>query len=253
MDKASLIVGNWKMHKTAQEAKEHLLRLKALLFRSLAEVWVAVPFTAISIAVEAVKGSKIQIGGQNMSDLLEGALTGEISASMLLEAGATFVILGHSERRRIFREDNFTINRKVKLALRMGLSPILCIGETKEENAAGETEKVLYRQLRECLKGVAPSQADQLIIAYEPVFAIGTKEPAGVEVVEEIHHLCKNFLAEHLQLQEEKTRVLYGGSINAANAGNFLTLPHVDGLLVGGASLDVQSFAEIVYQVQNGV
>lgn len=253
IDKASIIVGNWKMHKTTKEAKEHLTHLRALLrhsreISSEAEVWVAVPFTAISAAVESVRGSKIEIGAQNMSDLIEGALTGEVSAAMLIEAGATFVILGHSERRRIFHEGDFMINRKVKLALRLGLSPILCIGETREEREAGKTEQVLQHQLRECLEGVSSSQTEKLLIAYEPVWAIGGKEAATLEIIEKIHTLCKNFLFEQLQFQEGKIPILYGGSVNVDNAGSFLALPQVDGLLVGGASLDVQSFAEIIYQ-----
>lgn len=245
-----LIVGNWKMHKTMAEAKEHLMRLKPLVFRSKVGVWLAVPFTDIKVAAELAHKSNIRVGAQNMSDLLYGALTGEVSAPMIMEAGASFVILGHSERRRIFNEDDFMINRKVKLALRSGLKVILCIGESQEERDAGKTEAVLKLQLKECLEDVTSAQATNVIIAYEPVWAIGNQKPATVEIVEEIHHLCKNYLANLLELPPKHVHVLYGGSVNSSNAKSFLCSPCVDGLLVGGASLDVQSFAEIIHQAQ---
>lgn len=250
MNKVPLIVGNWKMHKTCAEAKTHLMQLSPLVFRSKVEIWLAVPFTDLSVAAATAKGSNIQIGAQNMSDLLGGALTGEISAPMIVETGASFVILGHSERRRIFYEDGFMINRKVKLALRSGLKVILCIGESLEQRDAGKTEEILKLQLEECLKDVSLEDASQLVIAYEPVWAIGSRRPATPEIVEKIHHLCKTSIASYFGLPVERARVLYGGSVNAANAKEFLSIPTVDGLLVGGASLDVASFAEIVHQAE---
>lgn len=245
-----LIVGNWKMHKTVAETRQFVRRLKPLVFRENCGIWLAVPFTSIASAAVDAHESNIQIGAQNMSDLMAGALTGEISSLMLKEAGASFVILGHSERRKIFKEDNPMINRKVKLALRSGLKVILCVGETKEEREEGRTEAVLTHQLSLCLKDVPPEQASQIIFAYEPVWAIGTSNPATIEIVEEIHSLCKNYIANYWSLTADRCRILYGGSVNDSNAGQFLKLPVVDGLLVGAASLDIASFTEIIHQAE---
>lgn len=243
-----LVVGNWKMHKTVAEAKQYFKGLKPLVFRHKVGVWLAVPYTALEPSAQEVGGSEIQIGAQNMSDLMAGALTGEISPVMIKETGASFVILGHSERRRIFNEDNAMINRKVKLALRTGLKVILCIGETKEERDLGHTNTVLKGQLDACLKDISSDMASQIIFAYEPVWAIGTSNPATVEIVEEIHAMCKNHIANYWELPIERCHILYGGSVNKGNAGNYLKLPAVDGLLVGAASLDVQSLIEIIHQ-----
>lgn len=243
-----LVVGNWKMHKTVAEARQYFKGLKPLVFRQKVGVWLAVPYTALSASVEAISDSHIQIGAQNMSDLMAGALTGEISSPMIQETGASFVILGHSERRKIFNEDNAMINRKVKLALRTGLKVILCIGETKEERDSGHTDSVLKGQLDACLRDVSSEMASQIIFAYEPVWAIGTSNPATVEIVEEIHALCKNHIANYWELPPDRCHILYGGSVNKGNAENYLKLPAVDGLLVGAASLDVQSFIEIIHQ-----
>lgn len=242
------IIGNWKMHKTVAETIEHISALKPLVFRAHSPVWLAVPFTDIYAAAQAALGSHIEIGAQNMSDLLGGALTGEISGVMIKEAGASFVILGHSERRRHFQEDNHNVNRKVKLALRLGLTPIVCIGETAEEKAAGATEQVLSRQLQECLDGVVVDSTITPIIAYEPVWAIGSKQAAPVEIVEKIHHFCHNWIAQ-LNWQGV-SRVVYGGAVSPDNCGDFLKADGVDGLLIGGASLDVRAFTDIVWKAE---
>jgi triosephosphate isomerase len=245
-----LIVGNWKMHKTVAETKEHIRLLKPLVSNASAGVWLAVPYTSLAAAHQAAGNSSIQIGAQNMGDLEEGALTGEISALMILETEASFVILGHSERRRIFKESNDMINRKVKLALNSGLKVILCIGETQEERKVNQTATVLKSQLVQCLEGVPSEQMAQIAIAYEPVWAIGNHHPATKENVDEIHVLCKNFIAKSWNLPAEQVRMLYGGSVDPKNSKDFLQLPVVDGLLVGGASLDVPVFAEIVHQAE---
>lgn len=242
-----LIVGNWKMHKTIAEAKVYLQRLIPLVFRSKVGVWLAVPFTAIGESVQMTKDTNIQIGAQNMGDLLFGALTGEVSAPMLNEVGASFVILGHSERRRLFNEDNHMINRKVKLALRSDLNIILCIGETLEERKEGKSEEVISVQLKDCLEDVTKEQMKHISLAYEPVWAIGKNNPATIEIVEEIHLLCKNYVSKLLGLPPNEIHVLYGGSVNTSNSKSFLSCAHVSGLLIGGASLDVQSFADIVH------
>lgn len=246
--KFPLIVGNWKMHKTAAQAEQQVRRLKAEAIHSSVEIWIAPPFTAIKAAAEAAKGSSIKIGAQNMSDLVEGALTGEVSASMILEAGASFVILGHSERRKIFNEDNFLINRKVKLALSSHLKVILCIGESLEERQSSQTEKVLCTQLERCLEDVSSEFIEEVIIAYEPIWAIGTGLTAKPKMLEEIHDLCKNCIAKYWVVPPEKMRVLYGGSVNGSNAKSILEV--ADGLLVGGASLDLKSFMEIINEAE---
>lgn len=243
-----LFVANWKMHKTVAETKEHLKRLLPLVFRQKAGVWIAVPYTDIAAASQLVKNSKILIGAQNMSDLAAGAFTGEVSAPMLLEAGASFVVLGHSERRKFFFEENALINRKIKLALRSNIHVILCIGESKEEKEANKTALVLEQQMKECLKDVPFEMAPKVLIAYEPIWAIGTSHPAPIEIVEEIHTLCKNYLANYWGIAPNLCPILYGGSVNVTNAGSFLKSHVVDGLLVGAASLDVLSFTEIIHQ-----
>lgn len=230
------------------ETKEHLDRLKPLVFRSQAKVWVAVPYTDLATAVGQVNGSNIKIGAQNMSELMGGALTGEISPLMIEEAGASFVLIGHSERRKHFNEDDRTINRKIKLALKLSLIPVLCIGETEEEKKAGQTQAILQRQLSLGLEGILDGEASSLVIAYEPVWAIGSKQPCPPEVVEKIHEFCQNYVAQGLGLGT--VPIIYGGSVTPDNCEAFLKLNHVKGLLVGGASLDVNAFAEIVWKAQ---
>lgn len=248
--KTPLIVGNWKMYKTAAAAKEYVHRLKTLTLDSRVGIWIAPPFTAIEAASDAAKGSSIKIGAQNMGDLLEGALTGEVSAPMLIEAGASFVILGHSERRRIFFENDSMINKKVKLALDNHLKVILCIGESLEERNHHRTEKVLTAQLENCLANVSPHFSKDVIIAYEPIWAIGSGSAAHPEMLEEIHHLCKTCIAKYWKVPLEKIPVLYGGSVNGSNTKNFIEAANIDGLLVGGASLDIKSFMEIINEAE---
>ena len=195
----------------------------------------AVPFTAL----QAAQGSEIEIGAQNMHDAAEGAFTGEISANMLWDAGATFVILGHSERRHLFGETNAFIHRKVVRALEEELQPLLCIGETEEERAHGRTADVLKRQLDECLKGVDP---EKVMIAYEPVWAIGTGKTATPEIAEEAHQQIRAHLGE----SGKGVAILYGGSVKPETMKPLMQQPNVNGVLVGGASLDVETFAKIV-------
>jgi triosephosphate isomerase len=245
---APLVVGNWKMHKTAHESKEHVKRLRQVAAHAKAGVWLAVPFTAIAAAAEAAHGSPLLIGAQNMSDLMAGALTGEISAAMLIEAGATFVILGHSERRQYFNETDEAVNRKIKLALREGLQVILCIGEKKEEKEQHLTKKVLQQQLKKALASLPPPENGHIKIAYEPIWAIGAKQSATLEIIEENHALCKNCLSEIWGASSKGVQLLYGGAVTPENAGPILRTAGVDGVLVGGASLDVGSFQEIIQQ-----
>lgn len=242
-----VIVGNWKMYKTIKEALAFIKELVPLVKNSTAKIYLAIPFTAIKSAAEAAKKTNIVIGAQNMHDVSEGAFTGEVAAEMLKEAGARFVILGHSERRRIFLETNSFINRKVKRALAEGLQPILCIGETWEERQEGKTAEILKTQLSECLEGIEKEQIEKIIVGYEPVWAIGTDQTATPDQAQEAHALCRSFI---LELADEaiaqRTIILYGGSVKADNASVLLDEPDVDGLLVGGAALSADSFSKIV-------
>lgn len=241
-----VIAGNWKMFKTVAEARSFLTAFIPLVEGSSAQVLFAVPFTALHAAVQAVAGSKIVIGAQNMHDAKEGAFTGEISSSMLKEAGAQFVLLGHSERRAIFHESNEFIQRKVKSALAAGIKVILCIGESESEREAGKTEEVLRAQLDGSLPEMQFADLDQLTIAYEPVWAIGTGKSATAAMAQEAHRFCRMHLGK--KWGEERARrvaLLYGGSVKPENCKEILAQPDIDGALVGGASLDPQVFAKI--------
>lgn len=222
-----IVVGNWKMYKTVSESVEFVKTLAPLIEGSQAEVWLAVPYTAIAPTAEVAEG--IVIGAQNMNDATEGAFTGEIAARMLLDVGARFVVLGHSERRHVFGEGNDFIRRKLERALSSGLRPILCVGETLEEREAGQTEETISRQL----KGVS----GDIVLAYEPVWAIGTDKAATPEMAQEVHSFCRTIL---------DVPILYGGSVKPENAEAIMAQSDIDGLLVGGASLDPKTFASII-------
>lgn len=235
MSKKVLVIGNWKMYKTAHEAALYIKTLASLV---KGEVLLAVPFTAIHAAAEAASGTNIVIGAQNLHEAPEGAFTGEVSGPMLKEAGASFVLIGHSERRTLFKETDEMIHSKVLRALQDDLMPVLCVGETLEEREEGLTEKVLKRQLTVALEGVA----DEMIVAYEPVWAIGTGKIASVQMIAEAHAICRKYAGP-------LTRVLYGGSVKPENVAALVAHKEVDGVLVGGASLSPQTFAQIVMKV----
>lgn len=240
-----IIAANWKMHKTASEAKLFVEKLiRELPEEVIAQIFIAPSFTAIHAAKAACVTSKIQVGAQNMHEADFGAYTGEVSATMLKEAGASFVILGHSERRRLFHETNAQIHQKLKTALKEGLLPILCIGETEEERSQGKTVEVLSSQLEACLKGIAPAE---IALAYEPVWAIGTGKTATPEMAEETHLLCRECL-EGLWNKKaaESTNIIYGGSVTPETAPLLFKQPNIDGALVGGASLHPEKFIEII-------
>jgi triosephosphate isomerase (TIM) len=242
-----VIAGNWKMYKTNEEAVEFVEDLIPLIEAASSTVYLAVPYTAISLVASQCLGTKIILGAQNMNDHREGAFTGEISGSMLKQAGAQFVILGHSERRQLFHETNEFVNRKVKMALEIGLKPIVCIGETSAEREDGHTIKVLTSQLKHSLAGLNEEQMAQVMLAYEPIWAIGTQQAAMPSVAEEIHFFCRRYLANQYGTgTAEKVLILYGGSVKPDNAGLLLEQNNVDGFLIGTASLSVDSFGEIV-------
>ena len=246
-DRVPLIAGNWKMNKTIAEAEEFI---QALLPRvsSVQGVDVAVcpPFTALQAMVDSARGSRVEIYAQNMHHADSGAFTGEVAPPMLVELGVHGVILGHSERRQLFGETDRALQLKVPAALAAGLKPILCVGETEDEREAGDTERKLRHQVQEGLARVDISQLGDVVIAYEPIWAIGTGRVATPDQAQDAIAFIRALVADRSREQAELTRVLYGGSVKDDNCPELLALPDVDGALVGGASLDAESFAAIV-------
>ncbi|PIE71630.1 MAG: triose-phosphate isomerase [Deltaproteobacteria bacterium] len=243
-----LIAANWKMHKTAAEATADITALAARIqgIQDI-DVLVAPPFTSISAALEAAASTRIAIGGQNLYWEEKGAFTGEISASMLAEIGCRYVLVGHSERRQFFGETDERVCKKIAAAFQHGLIPVLCIGETEKERDAEKTVSVLDNQLKNGLKGFDSSALETLVIAYEPVWAIGTGKTATPAMVQDVHAFIRTFLTRQYGEQlAGRIRILYGGSVKPANIGDLMALPDVDGALVGGASLNPASFADIV-------
>lgn len=248
VNRPCVIIGNWKMHKTIDQAHQFVQQLLSSFQPHEGEiVGLAVPYTLIYPIVQDIKGSTLLIGAQNMNDASEGAFTGEIAGAMLKDVGAQFVLLGHSERRHLYGETDAFINRKLKKAVEVGLQPILCVGETKNEYDAHATHAVIERQLSEGLKDLQAEQLQKLIIAYEPVWAIGNGESASPEIAQEVQHFCRQVVAKILTDEFAQQIVIqYGGSVNPSNARDLLVQPDVDGLLIGGASLSLESFRQIV-------
>jgi len=235
------------MNKTVGEAEEFI---QALLPRvSTADgvdVAICPPFTALSAMVDSTRGSRVQVYAQTMHYAQSGAYTGEISAGMLSELDVHGVILGHSERRELFAETDKALALKLPAAFEAGLAPILCVGETEEERERGDTERKLRHQIQEDLAKLTPEQVGQVVIAYEPIWAIGTGNVATVEQVQEASAFVRALVADRAPDHAQLVRVLYGGSVTPENAAEILALPDVDGVLVGGASLDAESFGAIV-------
>ena len=245
-DRRPYIAANWKMHKTATEAGELISQVADVATDGGPEVVVCPPTTALAAAVEAADGTPIRIGAQNMHSEPDGAFTGEVSAGMLLDLGVEVVILGHSERRALFGETDEALERKVPAALNAGLEPILCVGETEEERNSDATERVLTTQVEADLADVSGADLAKLVIAYEPVWAIGTGNTATAEQAQEACALIRGLLAKRDEGAATAVRVLYGGSVKPANAEELLSQPDIDGALVGGASLEPDDFAAIV-------
>jgi triosephosphate isomerase len=248
MPRKPLIAANWKMYKTPAQAQEFMKNFLPLVANhDRDEVVVCPSFTSISVVIAAATGSGVAIGAQNMHFADEGAYTGETSPLMLKAIGATHVILGHSERRQYFGETDELINTKLKTALQHGLVPIVCVGEVLAEREAGKTEEVLLRQTRGVLAGIAASAAAPIVIAYEPVWAIGTGKTATPQMASEAHAVIRGEVAKLFGPETaDHLRILYGGSVKPDNATTLMNEPDIDGALVGGASLDPQSFAKIV-------
>ena len=247
MSRTPLIAGNWKMHKTVAEAEEYIA---ALLPRVSSvdgvDVALCVPYTALQALVDSVRGSRVAVYAQNMHEAAQGAFTGEISAAMLTELDVDGVVLGHSERRQLFAETDRALQAKLPVALDAGLAPILCVGETEEERNAGDTERKLRTQIQNGLERVDEDRLGDVVIAYEPIWAIGTGQVATPAQAQEAIGFIRALVGDRSAAQAERTRILYGGSVNADNAAELLALPDIDGALVGGGSLDPASFAAIV-------
>lgn len=245
-----LIAANWKMHKTAEEAGKTARQLLNCVPAAPTgtEIVIFPPFTAIEAVKAAVQGkADFSVGAQNMYPAQEGAFTGEISPAMLLAAGCVYVLAGHSERRHIFGESNELIGQKVALALCTGLRAVLCIGETLAQREAGELADTLHLQLLTGLKDLPPAcNPAEIVIAYEPVWAIGTGKVAGPDEIVQAHALVRKYLKEFLPQHSSEVRILYGGSVKAENAAEIKKLDNVDGLLVGGASLQAENFSKII-------
>lgn len=247
MSRSTIIAGNWKMHKTVGEAIEFVDALVPMTEDSTCEILLAVPFTAIHACSSIAGDSRIAIGAQNMNDHEEGAFTGEVSAKMLKEAGASFVILGHSERRVHFEETDEIIHRKLSRAVLENFPSILCIGETLQDRENGKSMDVLKKQLDGGLGNLKASSLEKIIIAYEPVWAIGTGKTATSEIAQETHAGIRKYLAEKFGNEwAERVCLLYGGSVKPSNLNSLLQQSDIDGALIGGASLDIEVFSQMV-------
>ena len=248
MTRKALMAGNWKMHKTTEEARLLAEQVAAATPKAAdREVLLAPPFTALGAVSEAVKGTDIIVAGQNVCWEEQGAFTGEISPAMLRDMGATAAIVGHSERRQIFMESDEMINQRLLGGLNQGLTMLLCIGETLEERESDQTLAILERQIRAGLAEVSSALMNQVVIAYEPVWAIGTGRTASTEQAQEAHAFIRK-LATDLYEKDiaDGLRILYGGSVKPANIDELMAQPDIDGALVGGAALDADSFGRII-------
>jgi triosephosphate isomerase len=243
-----VIAGNWKMYKTLADTRAFFTSFLPLVANSKhCDIVVAPPFTAISTAFECTKGSNVAIAGQNVSWSKEGAFTGEVSAPMLAEAGCRYVIIGHSERRQLFRETDDNVAKKTLIALSSGLTPIVCLGETQEERDAGLAEEVLSRQFKGGPGALTPEEFSRILVAYEPVWAIGTGRTATPEMAADAHRILRRCAGEMFTVHlASALRILYGGSVKPDNIQGLMAQEELDGALVGGASLDPKSFAALV-------
>lgn len=243
-----IIAGNWKMNNTKADTAELLTALKPLVKDAKAEVVVCVPYTAIDTAANIIKGSNIKLGAENVHWAEKGAFTGEISVKMLVELGVEYVIIGHSERRQYFGETDETVNMRAKAALAGGLKPIICVGETLAEREEGKTDEVVIRQTTGAFKDIDKSELDKIVIAYEPVWAIGTGKTATSEEANATIKVIRDTVAKLYcrDCAETKVRIQYGGSMNPKNAAELMAQPEIDGGLIGGASLKAVDFSQVV-------
>lgn len=244
-----LIIGNWKMNKTVPETIRAITELKGLFSgKQEIEIAVAPSFTALHPAEIAAQGTPIKIAAQDLFYEESGAYTGEVSPAMLLDVGCTYVIVGHSERRQHFGETDAIVNKKVKAALESELRPVMCVGESKAERGAGKTFEIVEGQLRACLRGVRDTEAENVVVAYEPIWAIGTGETATPGTAQEVHQFLREKIGTIFRRDlSQKMRIIYGGSVTRDNIKDLMAQADIDGALVGGASLDARSFVDIVH------
>jgi triosephosphate isomerase len=243
-----LIAGNWKMYKTPDEAAE---TAKQLVRHAGAvtdiDMMIAPTFIALAAVFAAIKNSPIALGAQNLYWENEGAYTGEISAPMLKSAGCQYCIIGHSERRQYFGETDETVNKKIKASIKAGLQPVFCVGETEKERESGQTLSILDKQIKKGLEGLVLAQLDSLIIAYEPVWAIGTGKTATDDQAQEVHRFIRSLVKNNFgRALSDSIRILYGGSVKPDNIASLMAMSDIDGALVGGASLGAESFSQII-------
>ncbi len=247
MARKPIIAGNWKMNMTPAEAKELISALIPLVQDAQADVVICPPYLAIPTAAELVKGTNIALGAQNIHWAEKGAFTGEISAKMLKEVGVSYAIIGHSERRQYFGETDETVNMRTKAAIAAGITPIICVGESLEERETGKTEAIVSAQAEKALAGIEAEDVKALVIAYEPIWAIGTGKTATKEQANETI-ACIRETVKKLYGKEtaEAVRIQYGGSMNPKNAAELMAMPEIDGGLIGGASLKAEDFSKVV-------
>jgi len=242
-----IIAGNWKMHKTINEAVDFVQQLLRQSLPKEVDTVICAPYPALSALVAETKETEVEIGAQNVYWEQEGAYTGEVSVPMLSAAGVTYVIIGHSERRSLFGETDEHVNQKVHAALAGGLIPLICVGEELEERQNGQTKAVVQSQVTAALKGITAADAAKVIFAYEPVWAIGTGQAATAADAEEVCAYIRQLLHEQYDASTaEQVRIQYGGSVKPANIASFVSQPNIDGALVGGASLEVESFRKLL-------
>ena len=247
-DRTALIAGNWKMHKTSSEAVETASRLVELVADTAdVDIMIAPVYTALESVSKVLKNSRIGLGAQNLHWEKQGAYTGEISGPMLVAAGCQYVIIGHSERRQFFGETDETVNKRIRAAIDAKLIPVFCVGETETERSADQTFSVLDKQVKKGLKGYFAEELGTLVIAYEPVWAIGTGKTATREQAQEAHQYIRSLVEKEFgSALSNSVRILYGGSVKPDNISQLMQMPDIDGALVGGASLDAESFSGIV-------
>lgn len=244
----AIIAGNWKMNNTIAETEELVTALIPKVADAKCDVVICVPFTSIAKAVELTKNTNIKVGAENVHWAESGAFTGEISANMLVEAGVEYVVIGHSERRQYFGETDTTVNWRTHAALKHGLKPIICVGETLAEREGGKTAQVVVRQTVEAFKDIDANQLYNIVIAYEPVWAIGTGRTATSEQANETIKIIRDTIADLYgdKYAEDVIRIQYGGSMNPSNVVELMAMPEIDGGLIGGASLDAEKFSKVV-------
>jgi triosephosphate isomerase len=247
-NRTPLIAGNWKMFKTCTEAVETAAKLVNLVAGTTdTHVMIAPPFTALAQVSDVIKGSCVSLGAQNLFWESQGAFTGEISPGMLVSAGCKYVIIGHSERRQYFNETDKTVNKKIQAAIQNDLIPVMCVGESEKERESKDTFSVLDKQVKKGLEGFPSEDLERLVIAYEPVWAIGTGKTATSDQAQEAHQFLRSVIEKKFgNMLAKSIRILYGGSVKPNNIAELMTMPDVDGALVGGASLDPETFSKIV-------